>query len=57
MNKEAVKELLAYCYICQESLLDSPDHIYEWVFTNIDGVNAPVCWACKQSHDSRQGVS
>ena len=52
MNKEEVTALLAHCSLCEAELLDSPEHISEWTFANVDGVSVPVCWGCNDMIES-----
>ena len=51
MHKDKIFDLLTHCYLCGEKLLDSEDHGNEWIFSNIDGLNAPVCWGCDAKMD------
>ena len=46
MNKEEVMTMLLTCSICELDLRDEPEHIDQWFFANVDGVNVPVCWGC-----------
>ena len=46
MTKEEVMTLLLTCSICELDLQDVPEHITDWTFANVDGVNVPVCWGC-----------
>ena len=52
MTKEEVMTLLLTCSICELDLRDTPQHIEEWFFANVDGANVPVCWGCNDMIES-----
>ena len=49
MNKEDVKALLSYCYLCDNPfILEQGGLDTSWTFANLDGEWVPVCWGCAE---------